>query len=161
MSFAPHFPYSELITNGKHPEINNTPPDELIENGARLSWKLEQARKIWSKRLGRECHVRIPYGYRCKLLNKACGSVSKSSAHLEFSAADCAPEGLTSREAWDALRLDPYYMEDVDQLILERGIVHLGLPVKAHDFVARNELRIERPGPIYPLWAIWPAEGSD
>ena len=159
---APHFPLDVITTNGKHPEIDNTPPDVLIENGSLLSWKLEQARAIWSKKLGRECHVRITYGYRCPQLNTACGSTSTTSAHLEFSAADCIPEGMTLREAWDALREDPEFMKGVDQLIIERGCIHIGLPVKAHGFVARHELRLDTTVNgvrSYPLWAIWPAKG--
>jgi hypothetical protein len=160
MTFSEHFPESELTTNGKHPEIPNVPPAGLIPNGELISAKLEQARAIWSAKLGRECHVRISYGYRCPALNTAVGSVSTTSAHLEFLAADAIPEGMAVREAWDALRLDPTFMEDVDQLIVERGCVHIGLATSVRTGHPRHELRTEAPGPHYPIWAIWPGEAG-
>lgn len=159
MAFAKHFPLAELATSGRHPEIDNIPPAYLIPNGEKLSAKLERAREIWSVEIGRECRVRISYGYRCPALNAACGSVSTTSAHMEFLAADAIPEVLTLSQSWDALRLDPDFMRDVDQLIIERGCVHIGLATSVRRDNPRRELRTESPGPHYPLWAIWPAEG--
>ncbi len=159
MAFTKHFPLAELTTSGRHPEIDNTPPDALLSNGEKISAKLEQARAIWSAKLGHECNVRVSYGYRCPALNAACGSISTTSAHLEFLAADAVPKGNTLREAWNALRLDPTFMEDVDQLIIERGCIHIGLATAVRPDAPRHELRTESPGPHYPLWAIWPAEG--
>lgn len=148
-----------MTTSGRHPEIDNTPPQDLAANILRTAEKVEQAYTILSAAVGWEILPHLSYGYRCPALNKACGSVSKTSAHLEGSAGDMlVPAGIGPRRFWDILRKHATFMEDVDQLIIERGCVHLGLPVAAHDHVARRELRTEERGPgglRYPLFATW------
>lgn len=148
-----------MTTNGRHPEINNTPPDALRPNIQATAEKVEEAFAILTKVLGVMVLPRISYGYRSPALNTACGSVSKTSAHLEGNAADMlVPGSITPRRFWDILRQHPTFMDGVDQLIIERGCVHLGLPVAAHDHVARRELRTETVGPDgihYPLFGKW------
>jgi hypothetical protein len=163
MAFAEHFPLSDLITNGQHPEIENTPPDDLIPNGEKISAKAEQALAIWSKIPGFKS-TKASYGFRCTALNTACGSTSTTSAHLEFLGVDLLVFGITLRQAFDALRLDPDFMKDVDQLIIERGCIHIGLATKIRPNAPRHQLRLDKTINgirTYPLWAIWPAEGSD
>lgn len=154
-----HISLEAMTSNGRHPEIDNTPPQALAANIMRTAEKVEQAYAILSAEVGREILPLLSYGYRCPALNKACGSVSKTSAHLEGSGADMlVPGDIGPRRFWDILRKHPTYMEDVDQLIIERGCVHLGLPVAAHDYVARHELRTEdrgHGGLRYPLFATW------
>lgn len=166
MNLTPHISLESMTTSGRHPEIDNTPPDSLAANILRTAEKVEEAFAILSTATGRVVLPGISYGYRCPALNKAVGSVSTTSAHLEGSAADMVvPPGITPQEFWDALRQHPTFMQEVDQLIIERGCVHLGLPVSAHAYVARHELLTEDNGPHglhYPLFAIWtpPAEAA-
>ena len=156
-----HISLEAMTTNGRHPEIDNTPPQSLATNILRTAEKVEEAFAILSAAEGREILPRLSYAYRCPALNKAVGSVSKTSAHLEGSAADMlVPEGVSPRRFWGILRKHATFMAGVDQLIIERGCVHLGLPVAAHGYVARHELRTETIGPDgvhYPLFDIWQA----
>lgn len=156
-----HISLEAMISSGKHPEIDNTPPESLAGNILRTAEKVEEAFAILSAATGRVILPRISYGYRCPALNKAVRSVSKTSAHLEGSAADMlAPDGVSPRQFWDTLRYHATFMAEVDQLIIERGCVHLGLPVAAHAYVARHELRTETrglDGLHYPLFGIWSA----
>ncbi len=156
-----HITFEMMITSGKHPEIANTPPQALAANILRTAEKVEEAFAILSAAVGRQILPRISYGYRCPTLNKAVGSVSTTSAHLEGSAGDMlVPEDIGPRRFWDILRQHPTFMGTVDQLIIERGCVHLGLPVAAHGYLPRRELRTETRGPgglHYPLYGHWQA----
>ena len=150
-----HFTLEELEGVGPHTGIDNTPPAGLASNAILLAEKLEQARKIWG------VPVRVSYGYRCKALNDAVGS-QDTSAHRLFLAVDAIPMGLDLRKAWDMLVADAFFMRDVDQLIIERGCVHIGLAIPAHDNVPRNELRLDvdvNGVRTYPLYGIWTPEG--
>lgn len=162
MNLTEHITLEAMTTNGRHPEIDNTPPQDLAANILRTAEKVEEAFTILSASVGRVVLPRISYGYRCPALNKAVGSVSTTSAHLEGSAADMlVPDDIGPRRFWDLLRQHLTFMTDVDQLIIERGCVHLGLPVAAHAYVARHELRTEGRGSDglhYPLFAIWKHE---
>lgn len=165
MNLTQHITVEQMTTSGKHPEIDNTPPDTLAGNILRTAEKVEEAFAILSAAVGREILPAISYAYRCPALNVAVGSVSKTSAHLEGSAADMlVPDDIGPRQFWDILRRHATFMQDVDQLIIERGCVHLGLPVAAHDRVARHELRTETrglDGIHYPLFATWkPTEAA-
>ena len=155
MHLSDHFTFEELTGVGIHTGIDNTPPAGLAGNAILLAAKLEQARAIWG------VPVRVPYGYRCKLLNEAVGG-SLTSAHCLFLAVDSIPMGLDLRKAWDMLVADPDFMRDVDQLIIERGCVHIGLAIPAHDNIPRNELRLDldvNGVRTYPLYGIWTPEG--
>lgn len=156
-----HITLAAMTTNGRHPEVKNDPPQELAGNILRTAEKVEEAFAILSTAVGYQVLPRLSYGYRGPALNKAVGSVSKTSAHLEGSAGDMlVPEAIGTRRFWDILRQHPTFMADVDQLIIERGCVHLGMPVAAHDHVARRELRTEDnglQGLHYPLFGIWAA----
>ena len=127
----------EELTRTK-PGIPNDPPMAIAGNLKRTAEKVEQARTIWG------VPVRIVYGYRCPALNTACGSTSTTSAYLSGLAADTVPQGVALRGAWDAPVADPEFMQDIDQLIIERGCTHIGLRVAVHGFVARHELRQDR-----------------
>lgn len=144
----------EEMTRTK-PGIPNDPPQALAGNILRTAEMVEAARAIWG------VPVRISYGYRGPALNRSVGS-SDRSAHLLGLAADLTPQGLDLRAAFDALVAHPTYMAGVDQLILERGCVHVGLPIPAHDNIPRHELRLDA-GPAdhrtYPLYGIWTPEG--
>lgn len=161
MNLTEHITLEQMTTNGRHPEIDNTPPQDLAANILRTAEKVEEAFAILSAAVGRAILPRISYGYRGPALNKAVGSVSRTSAHLEGSAADMlTPSDIAPRRFWDILREHATFMADVDQLIIERGCVHVGLPVAAHAYQPRRELRTETvgpEGPHYPLFGIWKA----
>ena len=158
---TPHFSVEELTSTGPHQGIDNTPPTVMAGSLLRVAEKLEQARTIWVAKLGHDCPVRISSGYRCKALNDAVGS-KDTSAHLLAMAADALPGGLTLREAFDALVEDPTFIVDVDQLIIERGCIHVGLAVPAHNNVPRHELRLDvdvNGVRTYPLYGHWTPQG--
>jgi hypothetical protein len=149
-----HFSLEELTRT--KPGIPNDPPMALAKNLVLIAEKLEQARAIW------KCPVVISYGYRCPALNTACGSTSSTSAHLEGLAADAVPTNLTLREAFDALVADPEFMADVDQLIIERGCIHIGLATSKRPGAPRHELRTEQVvngERHYPLFGNWSPQG--
>jgi zinc D-Ala-D-Ala carboxypeptidase len=150
-----HFSLEELTTSGKHPSIENLPPESLAGNGIKIAEKLEQARSIWG------VPVLVTYAYRGDALNNACGG-SSTSVHREFLAADTVPLGLDLDHAFDQLVADRAFMSDVDQLIIERGCIHIGLPGERQNYHPRHELRkdamvdgVRR----YPLIGIWTPEG--
>ena len=158
-----HFSLEELTKVGPHTGIDNTPPLEMAASLLKVAEKLEQARTIWSWVLGRDFPVLVSYGYRCKALNDAVGS-HDTSAHLLGLAADAVPADLTLHEAFDALANDHSFCADVDQLIIERGCVHIGLAIPAHDNVARHELRTDLDVDgvrTYPLYGHWTPQGVE
>ena len=155
-----HFTVEELTQS--HHGIDNECPQELASNLLLTAQKGEDARAILSAKAGKECRLRATYGYRCKAENEACGSVSTTSAHLEALGMDCVPDPnlFTLREAWDVLRLHPTFMADVDQMIIERGCLHFGLPTARLNHIPRHELRLDQDvngKRTYPLFGIWKA----
>ena len=154
-----HFTIEELTQS--HHGIDNECPQDLAGNLSKTAEKAEEARKILSDHAGKECRLRGTYGYRCKAENKACGG-SDTSAHCEALAIDCVPDPdlYTLREAWDVLRAHATWMQDIDQLIIERGCLHFGLPTARHNHVPRHELRMDKDVNgvrRYPLFGIWKA----
>lgn len=142
MQLTDHYSLEQLTTNGRHPEIPNVLPAAWLDRAKRVAMKLEQAREI----LGVE--LRTSYGYRCEALNKACGG-SPTSDHMNMLAADFNPLGLSRVDAFRKLWSDPHFMEGVDQLIFERGCLHVGLGARI-----RHQGRGDMPH--YPLLAVWP-----
>lgn len=159
-----HFTYDELTQVGPHTDVVNDPPNELLGNAQKLASKLEEARAVLTAKLGRECHLRVTYGYRSpgpNGLNHAVGG-SDTSAHMLFLGADTIAEGFTLREEFDTLVADPNFMKTCDQLVIERGCVHIGLPIPLHNNVPRHELRLDKDVNgvrTYPLYGIWTEQG--
>ena len=148
-----HFSFEELTRT--KPGIPNDPPMAVAKHLVLVAEKLEQARAIWG------VPVRVSYGYRSEQLNKAVGG-SPTSAHVLGLAADAIPQGLELRSAWDALVADPAFCADVAQLIIERGCIHIGLPVPAHNNIPRHELRLDQDVAgerRYPLFGTWSPQG--
>lgn len=152
---TPHFTLEELTQVGPHTDIENEPPQAYAGNLLRVAQKCEMARLI----LG--VPIRISYGYRCEALNKAVGG-SETSAHMLGLATDMIPEGMDLRAAWDKLSAIAEFMQDADQLIIERGCVHIGLAVPLHNNVPRHELRLDADVNgvrTYPLYGWWTSTG--
>lgn len=154
-----HFSLEELTRVGPHADIDNDPPPEIAGNLLAVATKLELARAIWGG-----VKVRVDYGYRCEALNKAAGG-SETSAHMQGLAADVVPDGIELRPAWDALAEHPDFMTGIDQLIIERGCIHIGLPVAQHNFLPRHELRLDEDDGeghrTYPLYGHWTPHGIE
>ena len=147
MDLTEHFTREELVSNGNHPGIPNEVPKGWEDRLQALAEKCEQARAI----LG--VPLRVSYGYRSPALNHACGG-SLTSDHMYARAVDFNPLGLSRVEAFIKLWNDPMFMSGVDQLILERGCIHLGMGPRRRQ-EGRGDL------PVYPLLAVWPAELPD
>lgn len=142
MDLTEHFTREELISNGNHPGITNEVPKGWETRLQVLAEKLEEARAI----LG--VPLRISYGYRCPALNQACGG-SLTSDHMYARAVDFNPVGPSRESAFRKLWAHPMFMAGVDQLIIERGCIHLGLGPRRRQ-EGRGDL------PVYPLLAVWP-----
>jgi len=156
MQLSPHFTLEALCSVGPHGGIKNVPTVEIDENLLKVAEKLEETQEI----LGVD--LRPSYGYRCPALNQTVGG-STTSAHLLGLAVDFVPQGVELRPAWERLAEHPTYMQDVDQLIIERGCIHIGLALPAHDNVPRRELRLDGNAPdghrVYPLYGHWTPKG--
>lgn len=118
---SPHFSLDELTASQSAARggIDNTPPEDVIANLARLAAVLEQVRGL----LG--VPVLVSSGYRCPALNALIGG-STTSAHLSGLACDfTAPKFGTPFEV--AAKIADSNLP-FDQVIHEYGRwVHLGL----------------------------------
>lgn len=101
--------------------VDNQPGPSELANLARLAHDLlEPVRTL----LGVPLHV--DSGFRCEAVNKAVGSTSKHSAHLDGRAADIIPVGMDLREAFDKIRHAPGL--PLDQIIIEcNAWIHLAI----------------------------------
>lgn len=145
-----HLSLEGLTKTGKHQGINNEPPHELAGNALKLAEKLEQAMKIIGV-------FDVNYAFRSLALNAACKG-SDTSVHLEFLAADILPRGMSIEDAFNMLVRDRVFMSDVDQIIIERGCIHIGLPGKRQNYHPRREMRKEawiNGERHYTLTGIW------
>ncbi len=150
----------EEMTDSHH-GLDNDCPQALAGNLMRTAMKGEEARAILSAHAKQDCRLLGIRGYRCLAENNACGG-SEFSAHMEALAMDFQPDPdlFELRAAWDVLRNHPTFMLDVDQLIIERGCLHFGLPTARHNFIPRHELRLDADvngRRTYPLFGIWTA----
>lgn len=143
MGLTAHFTREELTSRGRHPNIPNDLPKGWEPRLLALAQKLEEARAI----LG--VPLKVSYGYRSPALNQACGG-SDTSDHMFCYAVDSNPVGMGREDAVRLLWAHPSFMRGVDQLIIERGCIHLGIgPCKRQQ--GRGDM------PFYPLLAVWPA----
>lgn len=142
VDLTPHFSLEELTTNGNHPEVDNALPTGWESRLLALAKKLEEARAI----LG--VPLRVSYGYRSEVLNTACGG-SKTSDHMQAAAVDINAVGVDREQVFRTLWAHESFMSGVDQMILERGCVHIGIG---------SRLRHQGRGdmPLYRLLAVWP-----
>lgn len=115
------------------------PPAEIEANIRKVATKAQQARDILGVRTD------VNNGWRPTApvdINNMVGG-SPTSAHAEGLAADLIPAGMPLPVALRALTTHATFMSDVDQLIIERGCLHMGLPCRASNYKARNEIRTE------------------
>lgn len=128
------------------------PPDEIIENIRKVNAKEEEARAILNVPISNSCC------WRPLEVNRQLKS-SDTSAHVLALGVDMLPHGMKVEDAFNTLAGHPTFMATVDQLIIERGCVHMGLAVPSHGNIPRMELRGESYDPDgtrhYPLLRIW------
>jgi len=157
MDFAPHFTQHELERSdpAMAHHLDNTCPPELLENLAGTSQLAELARTL----LG--CPLAVTSGFRSKAVNAiVAAGASSTGVHPMGLAVDVIPVGtdLDVPGAFAALQAHPEFMEQVDQLIVERGCIHIGRPRPGQK--PRHELRADRTIDgvrHYPLIGIWKA----
>jgi hypothetical protein len=141
-------------------KLSNEPPPDLEAALMATSWLAEEARAI----LGVPCAVGRGYSswavhaavYKAKGL-----PVNKSSVHPLGLAVDLHLQGLEIRAALDKLRAHAAFMAKVDQMIEERGCLHLGRPRPGT--AARHQVKVEviKNGiATYPLLEAASAEPS-
>lgn len=141
MKLSPHFTLEELTFSdyaARH-NIDNRPPERIVENLKFLAGKLEEVREVL------KCPMRITSGYRSPALNDSIGG-SLTSQHRYGLAADfVAPEFGSPFEVCKALEASGV---EYDQLILEFGKwVHISFVRNAPRRVA---LSIYSPGRYTP-----------
>ena len=137
----------------------SNPPEEVVENIKKVSAKAQQVRNIFKAR------THITSCWRPDALNSAIPGrpAGKKGAHPEALAIDVVVDGFSVRDVFNGLIKDPTFMEDVDQLIIERGCVHIGLPCASTNYgPARRELRKEEfvdGARKYPSIGVWTPNG--
>lgn len=122
MKISDHFYLEEVYTTA-HKEINNYPPQEVINTAMYVAMKMEVVRSL----LGNNS-INVHSWYRCPALNAAVGG-SKKSQHLKGEAIDfsCNKFG-TPLEI--ATKLNSHKVAiGFDQLIYEGGWVHISFVV--------------------------------
>lgn len=140
----------------------SNPPDDVLKNIKEVSGpKAQQARDI----LG-DYKLRITSCWRPDALNDIIpGRPKKKGAHPEGLGIDIVSDRHDIRTVFNMLVKDPVFMTDVDQLIIERGCVHIGMPCSATNYgPARCELRREQwdgneGTRTYPLIGKWTPNG--
>ena len=123
VKLSSHFTLKEMTVSSSHPEVNNEPPLECIDNLRKVCEWLEDLREAYNARYtspdlpkgeeglrasesGRhtppsegkgEVPLIINSGYRCKTLNNAIGGAQHSN-HLDGCAVDINCRGKTANE---------------------------------------------------------------
>ena len=119
MEFNKYFTFEELTTSSDHKELVPRNQEDAIEYatiGKKLSNLLGQIREI----LGNK-PIRVTSGFRNEFLNKAVGSMAKSSAHLRFAAADIITSNMSVEDAFKVIHTNRYKLPDLKKCIIEKN----------------------------------------
>lgn len=153
---SPHLKLGEFFKSNKAKELGIdllNPPEHVLKNIREMvAPKVEEAVAI----VGSD-KVFVSNGWRPLDLNRAIGS-KDTSAHILGLAADVYFSGVSLKDAFEKLCLHPTFMLNVDQLIIERGCIHIGMPIPRFNYVPRRELRKEsiiNGALAYPLLTVW------
>lgn len=141
-AYAPHFDREQMVRSATAArlKLSNEPPPELEPELIATSWLAEDARAI----LDVPCAVGRAYSswdvhgavYKAKGL-----PVNKASVHPLGLGVDLIPQGMEIRAAIKKLRANADFMTKVDQMIEERGCLHLGRPRPGT--AARHQVKVE------------------
>lgn len=106
-----HFSFKEAIRSRKAEKLklDNTPPDDLLDNALASAALNEQARAILSKAAGTEVFFDVTSWFRSLEVNKAAGGSGarpgeKLSAHCRFLATDTVFRNIGVTEAFKVLK---------------------------------------------------------
>lgn len=141
MKLSQHFSLEEMT----HSEwavrhgIDNYPPPAIIENLRQVAVAMERIRALLDNN-----PIRVFSGYRSPTVNVGVGG-SKTSAHMHGLACDFACPDFGSPKKV-ALAIQSAGIE-YDQLILEYGWVHIGLPDSTH---GPRKMAMTKRGPNLP-----------
>ena len=139
MRLTANFTLEELTASGTAARlgIDNTPDDVQLSNLRRLAYMLQELRNMF------DAPIFINSGFRCKELNRACGS-KDTSQHMKGCASDIRVSGYTPREAVKKI-IDSGI--SYDQVICEYDSwVHISVPNEAGREPRRNALVIDKKG---------------
>lgn len=134
-----HFYWKDYLKSpmGSRLEIDfSNPPQEVIDN----IFKINAIEEIAHSVLGPIINVS---GWRPVLVNEATPGFRGDSAHLEGAAVDFFTAYHSQEEVCRLLMAEPRFMEKVDQLICERGVIHIGAPCKAFSHACRHEFHAQ------------------
>lgn len=119
MNISEHFALSEFTrsSTAARAGIDNTPPQQIVDNLVRVADLMEQVRSMLGK------PIRITSGYRCSALNKLVGS-KPSSLHVQGLACDfVCPEYSSPVEICKTIQASQI---EFDKCILEFYNPHTG-----------------------------------
>lgn len=115
MNLSIHFTLEEMMASAtaKRLGIDNTPPQDVLDNLNRLTQELEKVRALTGLPLN------VQSGYRCPELNQAVGGVP-NSYHTYGCAADILPPDGTTFPDFEAMIVKAEYI-DFDLLLEEQA----------------------------------------
>lgn len=122
MNLTLHFTLEEMTFSeaGARLAIDNTPNAIVLANLKLVAARMERIRTLLDDK-----PIVVHSGYRAPAINKAVGGVATSAHCLGLACDFVCPEFGTPYEV--ATRIEASVL-DFDQLILEYGWVHVGLP---------------------------------
>ena len=133
-SFSKFFTFEGLTDSVSHPELvtqNRIDAKKFMLAGKRLSKLLESIRHLFGDE-----PLKVNSGYRNPVLNKAIGSIAKSSTHMKFEAVDIIPN-MPLKEAFNALvsAQRSGLLPDLRKVIREdhKGILHIEVKMNADE----------------------------
>jgi hypothetical protein len=129
--FHPKFTWEELIrTNHSNLQAQNIKEALKYQNaGKRLSKLLGSIRESYG------FPISITSGFRCPALNRAVGSMAKTSSHMRFEAADCIPVGKDFKHFFNWLNEHSIEFPDLRKAIIEhhKGLVHIEVKMDVNE----------------------------
>jgi len=133
-SFSKFFTFDELTDSESKPNLvaqNRIDAKKFLLAGKRLSKLLESIRHLFGDE-----PIKVNSGYRNPVLNKAIGSIAKSSTHMKFEAVDIIPNMLL-KEAFNALisAQRSGLIPDLRKVIREdhKGILHIEVKMSVEE----------------------------
>jgi hypothetical protein len=119
----------------------------------------ELAEKLWPGSMSEKVKGgSLHSGFRGVTLNAAIPGASSTSAHCDGLAADIYPMNGKVEALFAAIQATPSIMRLIDQLILERGCVHVGMSASQPRRQIRGEVYVNVNGRkvrTYPLIKVW------